>query len=730
MISTCLEIAKRAGLQQGKTSGNEIRFLCPRHADKEPSLRVDTGKNCWFCSPCNSGGNAWDLAAWCADLSPDDKRSVTGWLKERGLPNGNGNGQEAPKEKRRIVATYDYRTADGELSYQAVRYEPKDFRQRRPDGNGGWTWKLEGVKPIPYCLPELAEAEYVFVVEGEKDADNLRALGMVATCNAGGAGKWTSELSEHFRSGQQVTILPDNDEPGRKHAQQVAASLHGRVASVKILELPGLPPKGDVSDWLQGRDPQEAAETLCRLAEGAEEWTPRTSPATGTETATEFPQTDSGNAELFGTLNTGRVLYDHRRAQWLLWGHHYWQADRDGELYRLAKEAARERYRRAEALQDLAERGRESKWAISSESRQKLEASLSLARSERALADTGDGWNSNPFLLAVGNGILDLHTGVLRPGRPEDRINFHSGIDFNPAATCPRWLQFLEEVFDGNRELIDFLFRAAGYSISGDTREQILFVCYGTGSNGKGIFLNTLRKALGDLGHNMPFSTLEQQERGGIPNDLAALVGRRFVTASETNQSARLNEARVKALTGCDPISARFLHGEWFTFQPVAKFWLAVNHRPRVSDDSFGFWRRVRIIPFLRQFSGTNIDLWLDDKLSAEMPGILAWLVRGCLAWQQRGLDPPDCVRAATDEYREDSDLLADFIGERCIAEPYRFATGSDLFKAYRAWAEGHGFREKETLGQREFGRRMAEKFSKKRQNTGVIYEGVGLSVS
>jgi putative DNA primase/helicase len=452
-------------------------------------------------------------------------------------------------------------------------------------------------------------------------------------------------------------------------------------------------------------------------------------PAPETATATEFPATDSGNAELFASCNAGSVLYDHRRNQWQLWGAHYWLADSDGKIHRLAKAAARERYRRAGLIQDLPTRQVAAKWAISSESRQKLEAALSLARSERALADSGDEWNAKAFLLAARNGIIDLHIGNLRPGQPEDKINFHSDTGFDPAATCPRWLHFLEEIFDGNAELVDFVHRAAGYSISGDTREQVLFVCYGTGSNGKGILLNAIRKALGDYGHNMPFSTLEQQDRGGIPNDLAALVGRRFVTASETNQSARLNEARIKALTGCDPISARFLHCEWFTFQPVAKFWLAVNHRPHVSDDSFGFWRRVRIIPFVRRFTGADVDLRLDDKLSAEMPGILAWLVRGCLAWQERGLDPPECVKAATDEYRQESDPLADFISERCTVDPCRSAGSSDLFKAYRAWAMGCGMSEKEMLGRRSFGQRMAEKFTRRRFASGVFYEGIGLSM-
>lgn len=699
------------------TGKNQWEARCPGHEDRKASLGISIGADDRILLHCFAN---CDLA-----------RILDGaGLSERDLfaPKGNGAGHH----EKKIVASYDYQDQAGNLVYQVVRFEPKDFRQRRPDGNGGWTWKLNGIPRVPYRLPELARATDIFIVEGEKDAVTLHKIGLTATCNSGGAGKWTAELSKHFRSDQHVTILPDNDEPGKKHAQQVAASLHGTVASVKILDLAGLPAKGDVSDWLRGRDQAEAAEALCQMSDAAPEWTPSQAAATSgvaTDPAAEFPQTDSGNAELFASLNAGRVLFDHRRGQWLLWGAHCWEPDRDGQLYRFAKEAARERYRRAEAIEDLSARGRESKWAVGSESRQKLEAALGLAKCESDLADSGDSWNRDPFLLAVGNGVIDLRTGELRAGRPEDRISFHSRVKFDPAATCPRWLRFLNEVFEANAELIDFVHRGVGYSICGDTREQILFVCFGAGANGKGILLNSLRKILGDYGHNMPFSTLEQQDRGGIPNDLAALVGRRFVTASETNQSARLNEARVKALTGCDPISARFLHGEWFTFQPVAKFWLAVNHRPRVSDNGFGFWRRVRIIPFLRQFTGNSVDLRLDEKLETEFPGILAWAVRGCLDWQARGLDAPACVRDATDEYRQDSDILSEFITERCTTDPCRSASGGDLFKAYRAWAEGHGLREKETLGQREFGRRMAEKFTKHRITSGVFYEGVGLSM-
>lgn len=247
-----------AGLPGFRATGKQKwEARCPAHEDRKASLSIGTGQDDKILLHCHAG---CDLAR-ILEAAGIEKKDLFA-----------SNGTE-PQE-RRIIATHDYRTAAGELSYQVVRYEPKDFRQRKPDGNGGWIWKTGDLKRLPYRLPELAGAEYVFVVEGEKDVDALRGLGLAATCNAGGAGKWSDELSQYFRADQHVTILPDCDEPGRKHAQQVAAALFGKVASVKVLELPGLPDKGDVSDWLKGRDPQEAAEELSRLADAAPEWKP------------------------------------------------------------------------------------------------------------------------------------------------------------------------------------------------------------------------------------------------------------------------------------------------------------------------------------------------------------------------------------------------------------------------------------------------------------------------
>lgn len=721
-VERLLRALREHGCEPRK-SGSGWASRCPAHEDQRASLSVgegDDGKELLYCH------------AGC----PRVKILTLLGLKDRVLSNGvgarrDGDGRGAQRASPRIVKSYDYKDRDGTLLYQQVRYDPKDFRFRRPDGQGGWIWDLKGVTRVPFRLPELCasdEDEPVFVVEGEKDADQLAAVGLLATTNPGGAGKWRRAYNDHLK-GRHVVIPPDNDEPGRKHAQSVARSLHGVAASVKVLELPGLPPKGDVSDWL---DAGRTVEELRELAAREPEWKPEDSQPTisagAAPAAPRFPRTDAGNGELFAHLYGDRVRYDHRRKRWLLWSDHRWSPDCEAAIRVLAKDAARRRYMQAPGLSDTKERESEARWAIQAESRQRVEAALYFAVAEKPVADTGEGWDSDPWLLGCPNGVVDFRSGELRAGRPEDRITMSTGVLFDPSAACRRWEKFLREVFEDDEEMIDWLWRALGYSATGDVREQEWNLMHGRGNNGKGALIRANRRALGDYAADTPFSTFELHGRTPIPNDLAALVGRRFVTASESNEAVRLNEARVKALTGGDPVTARFLNAEFFTYTPVLKLWLSTNKLPLVSDLSFGFWRRVRLIPFGRVFMGDEIDKDLDTKLAAETPGILTWIVRGALAWQERGLEPvPASVKAATREYAEDSDDLAEFLAERCVVEDGCTVPAGELFKEYSAWADERGLKKDDRLSATAFGRRMSEKFAKKRGVGGRTYHGVGL---
>ena len=389
----------------------------------------------------------------------------------------------------------------------------------------------------------------------------------------------------------------------------------------------------------------------------------------------------------------------------------------NGEIARLALESLRARQRAAIGNE------KRMTWAIGGEKRARQTSLLAIAQNLLPIADAGDRWDTDPWLAGTTNGVIDLLTGILRPGRPEDGITLRLRVPYDPHAKCPRFISTINAIFGDDGELIAYVQRALGYSLTGDCREEVFFLLWGSGANGKSTLIGIITFVLGDYAGDLPFSALERSRfGGGIPNDIAKLVGIRCVTASESND-VRLNEARIKALTGRDPITARFLHQEFFTFEPVAKFWLTTNTKSEVRDDSEGFWRRVHLIPFTQSFIGRE-DKKLKDKLRAEAPGVLAWLVRGCLAWQRDGLRPPEAVVNATAEYRKESQQLAQFFEACCVIQGNARVQAGELYKAYLGWCRTE--QQPADLNQRTFGEAIRRQFEVKSGKT-VEYIGIGL---
>lgn len=416
--------------------------------------------------------------------------------------------------------------------------------------------------------------------------------------------------------------------------------------------------------------------------------------------------TDAGNAELFASLYGDRVRYDHRQGRWLIWDK-CWTEDSQNMVRNLAIKAARYRLRASSAISDEDKRKSQARWGLVSENRQRLEAALELAKSLSPISDSGERWDANPWLLGVQNGVVDLRTGKLRAEQKEDYITKHSPVRFDPKAKCPRFQRFLDEVFLGNSELIGYIQRALGYTLTGSVEEQCLFCNYGEGANGKSTFLEVIHHILGyeAYAENLPFSALDFKDRNN--NDLTKLQGRRFVTSVETNEGVRLNEGRIKSITGGDRITARRLYHEAFTFQPTHKLWLAFNHRPVIADDSEGMWRRVQLIPWLRVFDPAARDKNLLGKLKKEASGILAFMVRGCVAWRHQGLKPPKVVLEATANYRAESDHLGQFIDECCLRDEGATVLTAELWQAYVKWANEN---EEVTLSRQTFTNRLKSK--------------------
>lgn len=240
MTFTCLDVARTFGLSGEKRSSKEIRFRCPHHDDQHPSLSINLQKNCWLCGPCGAGGNGWELVAFINGFDPGDKEAIARWLGDHGL----SHKADGDVLRKRIVATYPYRDEDSKVLFEVVRYEPKSFRQRRPDGRGGYIWSLNGSRLVPYHVPEIAGKQTVVVTEGEKDADALWEWGIPATCNPMGAGKWKAEFNQFF-CGKKVAIIPDADASGERHARDVALNLLSVADKVKIVRLLAK----DYSEW-------------------------------------------------------------------------------------------------------------------------------------------------------------------------------------------------------------------------------------------------------------------------------------------------------------------------------------------------------------------------------------------------------------------------------------------------------------------------------------------------
>ena len=658
-----------------KRAGQGWQALCPAHEDRNPSLSIADGDDrvLLYCH----AGCALDAILQALGLAASD-------LCDQPTPT-------PPATGKRIVATYDYTDEAGTLRFQVLRYAPKDFRQRQPDGAGGWLYHMRGITPTLYRLPRvrqaIAQGELLLLVEGEKDVLALEALGFTATCNPMGAGKWRREYSETLRQAK-VVILPDNDTPGQQHAEKVAASLAGLAAHVAILSLPGLPAKGDVSDWIaQGH----ARDELADLAAAAPAWL-----AEAHEAPHRFALTDLGNAERLIAVHGQNLRYHVDAGQWLHWNGARWMAGVTGEIHRLASLVVRGIAGEAEKLPVGEEREALYKHMLKSESAPRLAAIESLARYRPVIPVTTRDLDANPWLLNVGNGTLDLQRGVLRPQQRDDFITKSSAVGYDPMLPCPRWQQFLREVFCDDEELLHYLQRFAGYCLTGDTREQCLLFMVGKGANGKSVLLETLRALLGDYARDTSFATFLDR-RDTATADLAGLVGARMVTASEGDGAAAFNEALLKRVTGNDAITCRYLYREFFSYTPTFKIVIATNEVPRLTSQGYAMRRRVHILPFARTFYAAGDgreplrDEHLRDTLRAELPGILAWAVQGCLQWQRHGLNPPLRVREETQALFESFDPLADFLDNACVLHPSAQVESGALWRHYHAWCEEHG---------------------------------------
>jgi len=420
-----------------------------------------------------------------------------------------------------------------------------------------------------------------------------------------------------------------------------------------------------------------------------------------------FPLNDTERACRFAERFGDEMRYVHAWKRWLIWDGVRWSPDEDGEVYRKAQEMPQIFLREASEIDDLARRTKAAAAAITAGNQQKLQAMISLAQCQKPIAAAPGLFDADPMLLGVTNGAVDLRSGQFRAARKEDYITKRANSIYDVGANCPTWERFLSQVLADDAELVSFVQRAVGYSLTGDVAEQCLLFLYGSGQNGKSTFVECLHNLFGDYALKTATSLYTLDRNGREPEPaIARLVGRRFVTGSETEEGADLAESRVKDLTGGDTLTGRLLHCAAFNFKPTHKLWIYGNHRPNVRGNDHGIWRRIKLIPFRVQIPDGSKDPDLPKKLAAEMPGILNWAIQGCIGWQTTGVRSARVVDEATADYREDEDEMGEFLTEMCSTEG-RIERG-DLYVAYKMWAENRGTRH--IPKQTTFSKRVSER--------------------
>lgn len=430
--------------------------------------------------------------------------------------------------------------------------------------------------------------------------------------------------------------------------------------------------------------------------------------------------TDAGNAERFARQHGENVRFVPEWG-WVVWTGTHWARD-DLRARDLMLQTARSIHHEAADQPSTKDQDAIAAHARKSQQAQRLQGAMWCA--QPSVAARVEDFDGEPWLLPVLNGTLDLRSGELHAHRREHYCTRLAPAYYDPAATCPIWVAFLERVLPDD-EVRAFVQRLAGYSLTGLTTEQVLAFLYGQGRNGKSVFLETLAALLGDYHTATRIETLSATRGAGIPNDVAALAGARLVTVSETPEGSRLNESLVKDLTGGDTIAARFLRREFFQFRPQFKLWIRGNHKPQIRGTDDGIWRRVLLVPFTVQIPPEEIDPQLTERLRDELPGILVWALQGCLEWQCHGLRPPAAVTDAVREYRTEMDTLGEFIADRCVSTPNAQAKAADLYAAYRKWCEDSGHQPVSTT---RFGLMLGERgFHREKAGT-VHWHGIGLA--
>ena len=662
----------------GTQSGDEWAVCCPLHDDKNPSASVNLSKGVFNCHKCGGMSLAKLADAMFWDAPPSEK-------------------QYQRKAQMQEVARYDYRDESGKLLYQQVRFlmenGEKSFRGYNPDTK---LWKLEGVRRVPYRLPELLKAieskQHVFICEGEKDVETLVEWGFCATTNSNGAKstKQWHEFARYFPAACHVFICPDADTVGMHHAETIKGILDKKQCRVRILSF-GYPVSEshgkDVTDWkAEGHTREDLINLIGDCAEHQ------------AESDIEQPEkeNDYGHACMLAPFFIGRFRYALHRKCWMEYTGKVWEPINDEKLCCLAAEYLIQVYfeRVQTAMQDYDKEMLKKAMFAWRESQKyhKIQGAVNFLKGWPGLLTQYWEWDQHPWLLNCKSGLIDLHDGTLTDHDADKLITQFAPVDYDATAEAGLWNSHLEKFLpsiDVRREVQ----RNLGLSLCGAQNAEIFPIWYGTGANGKSTTIKAIQQVMGNYAIKAAADILIASKFDRHPAEIADLCGARLIFSVETDDQKRLAEAKVKELTGGDTLKARKMYGDFFQFEKTWTIFLLTNHKPIIRGTDHAIWRRVRLIPWSVKISDTD-KLPQDEivkYLKDESPAILNWLIEGL----RDALDHPNWqaeeVRAATEDYRHDQDSLSAFFDECCEIVAHADVGTSDLYDAYCSHTENVG---------------------------------------
>jgi putative DNA primase/helicase len=667
----------------------------PLRNDTHPSFSVHIETGSWKDFATNEHGNIYEFLKRKENV---DFATAKRLLHERYSPTPSTS--NPPKPMKTIITTYDYTDENDQPLYQAVRFEPKSFQQRRPDGSGGWIWNLNAVRRVMYRLPRLLEwlgsSHTIHIPEGEKDADALINLGLAATTTAGGV---NAPLPADFKAlfrGASVVIWGDNDTVGKKFAERKADLLVEVAATVRICYAP----EGkDISEWIEKGATKRDIERLF----GETPLYQQTSVLEG-KTQLENPNEveglslptsefileclnadEYGDGKLFQNIFHNKKCYDHTAQLWMNYENGCWRYDRKELTAQDSFDALYTAYKSVISVSGRTALDRITKLQRVARTKNVLE----WAR-KRPMGVLTEEFDAQNHLLNLKNGVFDLQTQTFRAASANDLMMKQAGAAYNDNAQCPHWLAFLNRIFNDDAETMRFVQQWVGVCLSGTTDLQAFFYAFGKGANGKSTFFAVIQELLGDYFVNIPVETLLQKKHNATDEyQMVRLHGARLVVCSEIPENRRPNEGQIKDLTGGELVNARAPYGKPFTFKPTHKLALFGNHKLKITGTDEGIWRRVFLVPFTVTIPPAERKPMAKmlNTFRRELSGILLWALQGWHEYSTNGqIFIPESVKKATAEYREESDALSPFLKECCELDVIGRIEVKKLFEAYQKW--------------------------------------------